>query len=71
MAFSTTQYCRYFRIKALLKNEAILSIEMLEGFYFETETRSFEPNINSFIFLMFVTYSTVIETVLKGVMLLI
>ena len=46
---------------------------MLKGFYFETQTRSFELNINSYIFLMSMTYSTdtVIETVVKGVMLLV
>ena len=33
----------------MLKNEEILSKEMLKGFYFEMETGSFELNINSFI----------------------
>ena len=51
---------------------------MLQGFYFETE--SFGLNIMSYIFLMSVTYSyttyihttyTVVETVVKGVMLLV
>ena len=51
----------------MLKNEEIMSTDMLQGFYFETETRRFELNINSYIFLMSVTYSTdtAIETVVK------
>ena len=57
----------------ILKNEEILSKEILAGFYFETETESFELNINSKNVFMSVTYSTdtVIETVVKGVMLLV
>ena len=57
----------------MLKNEEILSTEMQEGFYFETETRSFELNIMRYIFLMSVTYSTdtVPETVIKGVTLVV
>ena len=31
----------------MLQNVEILSKEMLEGFYFETESGSFEMNINS------------------------
>ena len=63
----------YQNKSTVLKNEEILFTEMLEGFYLEMKTRSFELNIMSYIFLMSVTYSTdtVIETVVKGVMLLV
>ena len=55
----------------MIKNEEIMSTEMLVGFYFETETRSFELNIMSYIFFISVTYSAYSEIIVKGLMLLV